>query len=59
MIDCIEHNVSQAVDYVEVAAENVNIAEKYHKEAVKVMIYISNLIYLYLFFVLYRRELLF
>jgi hypothetical protein len=36
MIDCIEHNVSKAVNYVEDAAENVNSAEQYHKKAVKV-----------------------
>ncbi len=38
MIDCIEHNVSKAVEYVEDAAENVNIAEKYNNQTVKVMI---------------------
>jgi hypothetical protein len=38
MIDCIEHNVSKAVEYVEDAAENVNIAEQYNKQAVKVNI---------------------
>ncbi len=36
MIDCIEHNVAKAVDYVEDAAEDVNIAETYHKKAIKV-----------------------
>jgi t-SNARE complex subunit (syntaxin) len=43
MIDSIEHNVSQAVDYVEDAAENVNIAEQYYKQAVKVKIFYFNI----------------
>ncbi|CAF1427927.1 unnamed protein product [Adineta ricciae] len=31
MVDCIEHNISKAVDYVQDAAENVYITEQYQK----------------------------
>ena len=36
MIDCIEHNVSKAVDYVGDAAVNVNTARQYFEKARKV-----------------------
>jgi hypothetical protein len=41
MVDCIEHNVSKAIDYVEDAADNVNTAEQDRKSAVKVKNFIS------------------
>lgn len=36
MVDRIEYNVEKAMDYVEVAAENVDTAEKYRKQAAAV-----------------------
>ena len=36
MMDRIEYNVEKAMDYVEVAVENVDTAEKYRKQAAAV-----------------------
>ncbi|CAF4311376.1 unnamed protein product [Rotaria socialis] len=45
MIDCIEHNVSKAIDYVEVAHENVNIAEQNKRKANKKKIIIIIILF--------------
>lgn len=36
MIDCIEYNVKQAMDHVQVAAEDVYKADYYRKKVAKV-----------------------
>lgn len=56
MIDCIEHNVAKAVEYVEDAASDVDTAYQYHKKAThvkrqQIQLYVNTrLILLFLFF---------
>jgi hypothetical protein len=60
MIDSIEHNVSKAKAYVEVAAGDVKTVEQYDKKIKKVihLISIQTIINIY-FFYSYRKKFLF